>query len=583
MKKIDKYPLLLILCCCLFTPKNTSAQIGWKWLTGAHPTAIDSASFDAICFNLDNSSNQYTTGSVGGVGAFVIGSDSMWLPNQNLNIQVIKTDAGGNFLWSVFGVEMSDTEATFPVGSVVDSIGNFYLLGEYGDSFQMGGYTVYDTAGGYFLAKITPSGSVAWLVPVCTGPGAIVDGIGSPIGNIAIDKNGYVYVSGSFILPTATFGTTTLINANASGVTSDIFVAKFDPAGNPLWAKRFGGNGSDGTNCMTVGNNGNIYISFLSSSDSFSLAGTNFLPAYNVVTGSNVINLFAALDSNGNAIWAHAPGVYLGVYGMIHDQWDNIYLTGNVDGNTTIGSTTLIPVSYVPGVLYPSNYFVAKYDYNGNAQWAKMAANSPGESLGSNSISVDLCGNLWATASGDSVLFDSNLIYTHLVNYVDPAFVVEFNDSGTFLQGLIIPSGGDDWVNLAVDNQGDFFLSSDYTTTLTLGSTTLPYDSSEQFFVAKYTYEISGCGATEHTTAAPQHTPEVKLYPNPTYGTFTIQTTYSQQYTITISNIVGDQVYRSVANAPQIEVDISTQPPGVYFVHLLSGQQSNVQKIVVSK
>src|SRR5436190_20577711 len=59
--------------------------------------------------------------------------------------------------------------------------------------------------------------------------------------SIAIDNSGNSYVTGYFGSPSITFGSTTLTNAG----NYDIFIVKYSPTGNVLWAKSVGGSGHD--------------------------------------------------------------------------------------------------------------------------------------------------------------------------------------------------------------------------------------------------------------------------------------------------------------------------------------------------
>src|SRR5690349_20930365 len=61
---------------------------------------------------------------------------------------------------------------------------------------------------------------------------------------ICTDKTGNVYIAGYFESASIVFGSNTLINAGSIG-TKDIFIVKYDPSGNVLWAKREGGVNSD--------------------------------------------------------------------------------------------------------------------------------------------------------------------------------------------------------------------------------------------------------------------------------------------------------------------------------------------------
>lgn len=58
---------------------------------------------------------------------------------------------------------------------------------------------------------------------------------------VAVDPGGNAYVTGVFTGKNASFGSTLLTSSSLD----DIFVAKYDGAGNVLWAKKAGGGGAD--------------------------------------------------------------------------------------------------------------------------------------------------------------------------------------------------------------------------------------------------------------------------------------------------------------------------------------------------
>jgi trimeric autotransporter adhesin len=72
---------------------------------------------------------------------------------------------------------------------------------------------------------------------------------------------------------------------------------------------------------------------------------------------------------------------------------------------------------------------------------------------------------------------------------------------------------------------------------------------------------------------------ESKLYPNPTKGTFTIQTPINIAL-VSIYNIAGMRVYERTCTSPQTEIDITNQPPGVYMVYVQCGEQMYVSKVI---
>src|SRR6185295_4959295 len=98
-----------------------------------------------------------------------------------------------------------------------------------------------DAVGSTFVVRYAPSGARVWQRSFAA-PGA------ASLSGIATDSAGNAYVTG-FFTSTITIGTTTLVSA---GGLHDIVLFKLDPAGNPVWARRFGSTGDDTAYAVTV-------------------------------------------------------------------------------------------------------------------------------------------------------------------------------------------------------------------------------------------------------------------------------------------------------------------------------------------
>jgi hypothetical protein len=72
-----------------------------------------------------------------------------------------------------------------------------------------------------------------------------------------------------------------------------------------------------------------------------------------------------------------------------------------------------------------------------------------------------------------------------------------------------------------------------------------------------------GCPSLEVITPANK----TDLYPNPTNKDLTI-TSGDAITTIAISNLLGQEVYSHQYNAPQVQVDVSAFPAGVYLIKI---------------
>src|SRR5204862_1195820 len=118
------------------------------------------------------------------------------------------------------------------LANTTDAAGNIYTTG-YFSLFARFDTTLLVSAGGgdVFIVKQNVTGTIMWAVKA--------GGSNSDRGtSVATDASGNIYVCGYFS-GSAMFGSTQLISVNN---TEDIFVAKLSPAGNFIWAERFGGD-----------------------------------------------------------------------------------------------------------------------------------------------------------------------------------------------------------------------------------------------------------------------------------------------------------------------------------------------------
>jgi len=166
----------------------------------------------------------------------------------NYDIFITKYDPNGNLVW-VKGA--GGTNYDYPTALTVDASGNSYVTGFFKSTALVFDQDTLATAGGFdmFVVKYNANGNVAWAKSA--GNSANDFGYG-----IAVDGSGNSYVTGGFLSPTITFGLTTLISAGGA----DAYVVKYDSSGNVVWAKNNGGAGGDFGGAITVDAVGNSYV-----------------------------------------------------------------------------------------------------------------------------------------------------------------------------------------------------------------------------------------------------------------------------------------------------------------------------------
>lgn len=75
------------------------------------------------------------------------------------------------------------------------------------------------------------------------------------------------------------------------------------------------------------------------------------------------------------------------------------------------------------------------------------------------------------------------------------------------------------------------------------------------------------------------------IYPNPSTGKFQIQSSKFQVGRIDIYNMLGEKIYHDVisSGARNLQIDLSNQPDGIYFLTIKTGEATLSKKLIKSK
>lgn len=264
---------------------------------------------------------------------------------------------------------------------------------------------------------------------------------------------------------------------------SDAIVAKINPQGQYVWVKRFNGPLSDK----------GIKI-VLTSTNEIVITGTYY---DNITFGSTTLNavnnskdiFLAKLTNDGDVIWARSDGGALGdnPYGLALDSQDNIILTGQFEGTSTIGPNTFTSMLDPTTNLRSFDMFLAKYDSNGVPLWSKAAyAEYEDRGLGvvcDNADNIYLCGQF-----SDTIDFFGQTVNNQIYN---AGFVSKFSAGGTYLWFDKLAASQVLAYDIALDNQGKIVVTGDFLGQLviwhdeTQAIVSNPYD--KKIFVLKLT------------------------------------------------------------------------------------------------
>jgi len=563
--------ILSLLLIIFFHSDNLCAQPGWQW------AITNNMSFNGVIeaapIVTDNFGNAFITGTFWINDSVSFGANTI---HGQSSVFLVKCDSNGHYDWALNTTYASDCQAK---AMCTDASGNVYLLADYvsGDSCGIGSVTMYNPSLYImdFVAKIDSSGHVQWAKNIIGS-----QTYGSGYGGIAVDREGNVYITGSYNLPTYSIGPSTLVNASPIGDSSDIYLTKFDALGNPLWGKSFGGHSNDWPNALTLSASGSIYI--LGSYESATMTiGTDTLT--DSLTGTISSNNFLAkFDNNGNPEWAKSVNRNLELYDLKLGNPDNLFTTGYTSSAITLGSF------YLPD----KGSVLIDYDTSGNINWANVAVG--GHTAIGDKVAPDTCGNVWMAGLVLGILTcDSTIIDTPAICN-DPLFIAAYDKCGHYIPGTghILGSGADDELGLALDNRGNLYTGGDYEdATIVIGPDTLvnPGPFHEYLMLAKYRIGSMPCGsylcnpATLNTITNQFPEANITVYPNPAFNEFTIQNDHSfaPGDKAELLDMAGRLVGKYALNGVAVEVYLTSLQPGIYQCRIITRDHSVIVKKVV--
>ena len=352
--------------------------------------------------------------------------------------------------------------------------------------------------------------------------------------DLVTDPDGYVYVGGQIEFD-ADFGNNVILHSAGK---HDIFIAKYDPIGNLVWAKRAGGKGGDKAHSIALDGSGHIFAVG-------EFEDTSYWDGIMKATpGMGINNMFVAkYDTSGSVMWvrnisAGSGPLHTRGYGVTCDAQGNVYACGGTNGDayyngtflfTTAGDYDGTVVKFDPngnfcwarrmggvgsdkaygiasdnnGSIYVTGYFVgtadfassrtlvgnghtdiflAKFDTAGTLQWVKQAGDT-GFDRGWD-VTINVNGQIVITGEFQTGYFGSNLVHSH---GNEDMFLAAYDNNGNNLWAL---SGGgvEDDIGRGVshDNSGNIYVVGDYASTGSFPPLSVSSNGFADIFLAKY-------------------------------------------------------------------------------------------------
>ncbi len=290
--------------------------------------------------------------------------------------------------------------------------------------------------------------------------------------DLATDSAGNTYVGGMMEFDTD-FGNGVILTS--AGI-HDIFLAKYDPTGKLVWAKRAGGKGGDKIQSVVLDGFGHIYVAGEYEDTSY------FENIMMTTAGLGINDMFIAkYDTSGSVMWVRnlsgTGTIQTRGYGVTCDEHGNVYACGGTKGDTYYQGTYL----FTSAGDYDGT--IVKFDPNGNFSWAKRFGGTDSDKA--YGIASDKNGSIYVTG-----YFVGTADFSPTVNLTGNGhtdiFLAKYNTAGTLQWATMAGDTGFDrgW-DVMLNVNGDIIITGEFQTGY-FGTNHVFSRGNEDMFLAAY-------------------------------------------------------------------------------------------------
>lgn len=545
-----------VVCCLFLSYLLLTSQTGhaqsWVWARG---NAAGSGYSWASAVGMRNGS---TVVAGHFTGTLNLGTVQLTNANGGRTLFVARFNSAGVCTQAI----QADGDSMLPTDLAIDASNNVVLTGTFSNTATLGTFSLNSPAGSgrrIFVARLSAAGTWTQALQL--------DGTGdNESTGIALDNAGTATVVGHFTSPTLSVGSITLTNADASGNTPDIFVARLATTGTWTQAERIGGTAPEYARDVAVDQFGTATVvgSYESSRvafGSFSLSNTSTaLRSEIFVARLSAAGRWTRALSAGSAGTDRATAVAL-------DPQGGMVVGGIYQYSVGFGS---LPAVYNTNTA-TEDVFVARLDTLGTWTQVQRMVGVNEEAI--TGLAVDSANNVLVggyTRSRQLTIGNTRFNNYDQTNNSSDVFVACLSPAGTWSYALQAGGPwGDTPLGLAADGRGNCTLVGWFDSPgMTFGTYSLPNANPNQLITNLLFVGRVAAPATVTTAAAPAAA-HFFLAPNPAHDIATLTLpAESAARTVQVLDALGREVRRQQlpARAAATTIDVAGLPAGLYIV-----------------
>jgi hypothetical protein len=568
----------LVLTLILLSGAGASAQYNLEW--AKEYVSLNNAWHNIGGTAYDANNNYYVWGLFSDSIRVDFNSTSGYdLGTTDYSFFIAKYNTSGSLIWAKSIIANSNIW-TYNGPIDVDAQGNVYMLGscyfldpqaqidmDPGNGVTLLPQTTANGGWYNFVLKLDANGDFQWVKEHLTG--------GSNTRVMDVDNLGNVYVASEYV-GTLDLGAPNNVTLNNPG--RNLYVAKYNPSGQLVWAKDFAGStpSSDTRRVSSlVVKNDNLFVS------GWYRGNVDLNPGSDVDTLSAIaeeMSFIAQLDTAGTYVFAKrliGNGNY--IQDLAVDAAGNIYAVGDfygtVDFDPNAGAMNLVAV----GAANEHDAFVMKLNNTGTLSWAKRVGAD--EFDRAFACTIDNNGKLLVTGffSGTVDFDPGNGTDEQEVNAEYDCFLLRLDADGNYETSHVW--GGDmfDYAyGIFQDNDNNILIHG------ANGSTDMDYSGIERGGPSGVGYIMKISAETFVSIEYLANHSTMVVFPNPASNQFHIKE-LTLGTSITITDISGRVVYSGLANGDLMTISTQNWSNGMYLIQTELNGAVQQQKLMVQK